>query len=137
MPLEPIFSGKIINGRLVLDKREKYDNYLLALNNRDIECIVRKKTRPKTYNQLRYFHGVVCKIISEHTGSTLKEVKKDLKEEILFPVGELNLAGERKKIYPSLANMNTETMACFIDGSIRVAAQHHGLVIPEPHEVDY
>ena len=137
MPITPIFSGMIANGRLHLNERGKFDNYLLSLNNRDIECIVRKKRKPKTQNQLGYFYGVVCKIISDHTGSTPKEVKKDLKEEILSPISELTIGGVREKIYPSLKNMDTETMSMFIDESIRIAAQHHRLVIPEPHEVEY
>jgi len=134
--MDPKFIGVIRRGDFVPDRPKVFYAFLRGMEGKRVECIIRPPQNPKTLQQLRYFHGVVCKCISDNTGYTVDEVKGLLKGHFLVEYIK-GPAGKEIPIVPSLADLKKLKMSEFIDNCIRLAAEHWHIVIPAPDEVVY
>lgn len=142
MSITPKFVGIVRNGTVFCKTPGDFKKHLNGLEGQDVDIVIGKRREYHTDNQMRYFYGVVCKIISEHTGYDVDEVKEVLKQELLPPVKVIQFidkdTGEviSHSIYPSLADLGKMELSRFIDDSIRKAAEHWGLEIPEAVRVE-
>ena len=66
--MPPVFLGQVNDGKLSLDKSEQFKQYLHTLSGKRVELTVEKLKHRRSNNQNRYYFGVVCKLIAEHTG---------------------------------------------------------------------
>ena len=131
------FSGTVLNGRLYADDLATFLACLKQFEGQAVDFTIGRHKKEKTQNQLAYFHAVICRIISEHTGYTIDEAKMVLKQELLAPTRFYkDLKGNSHPVYPSLADMDRAAVSRFIDDSIRIAAEHWNLEIPGPERVD-
>jgi len=134
--MEPKFIGTIKNGHFIPERLPVFKAYIQGFEGRQVECVLRKPQNPKTLQQLRYFHGVVCKVIANNTGYTQDEVKGLLKGHFLTEYVK-GPTGKEVPIVPSLTDLKKIQMTEFIDQCITLAATHWHIVIPAPNEVNY
>ncbi len=77
--MTPIFTGTIRESKILLDKSQQFRDYLQTLNGKRIELTVEKLKHPRTNSQNRYYHGVVVKLIAQHTGHDPEQIHELLK----------------------------------------------------------
>lgn len=133
--MTPKFKGKIEKGVFVPDWPEQRQAYIEGLEGKIVEEILQKYSEPKTYPQLKYFHGVVCKLASEASGYTVEEVKGLLKGEFLTRYVK-SPTGKEVAWVPSLEGLKKFEMMKFIDDCIILCAKHWHIVIPPPNTVE-
>lgn len=142
MSITPRFTGIVRNGVVYCHTPGDFKKHIAALEGKEVEIVIGKVKKAGTSNQMRYLYGVVFKIISEHTGYDVEEVKEVLKQELLSPAKIIEIVNRETgeayyhSIYPSLTDLSKEDLSRFIDDSIRLAAQHWGLEIPEAARVE-
>jgi hypothetical protein len=121
--------------KLEIEYKEKFQAYLESLKNKgDLELIIRRWKKTKTIQQLRYLHGIVFTLASETSGYTPEEIKGLLKAQFLTAHIE-GKNGRKLSYVKSLADLEIDEMAKFIDDCIILCAKHWGCVIPSPEEV--
>ena len=74
--MSPIFGGTICDNKLMLDKGESFRQYLAGLNGKRVQVTVEKIKHKRTHSQNAYYHGVVVKLISQHTGHDPEQVPR-------------------------------------------------------------
>jgi len=130
----PRFTGVIKNSKLHLDDIESYNNYLLTLEDKRVELVVKKEEIARTNQQSRYLFGVVYEIISESTGYSKEEVHEMMKSIHLKDHKEVN--GKRYTVIRSTHDLTTIEMTEYIENCKRFASQELNLVIPESNRIE-
>jgi len=96
-----------------------------------LEVIVRKPRKPTSTPQMRYYYGVVVKLLSDYTGHTPDEIDSILKWKFL-----VRTDGNGLDYVPSKKDLTTTTMEEFLD-RVRVwAAISLSVTIPLPNEIE-
>ena len=80
---DPIWLGRTEKGRLILDQREAFLNYLRSLDGREIEICVRKRRHARSLSANAYYWSVIVKLISEFSGHDMQETHEFLKARFL------------------------------------------------------
>jgi len=97
----------------------------------NVTPFVKKRTLP----QNSYLHAVPLKMIADHTGHTVEDIKDYLLGEYAgWEVFEV-LGSKRKRPIKRTSAMNAEEIGQFWDWIIAWAAENLGLLIPQPNEV--
>jgi hypothetical protein len=129
--MTPIFDGTIQDGKLLLDKGEKFRQYLQGLNGKRVQVAVEKLKHSRTIQQNRYYWGVVVRLIAQHTGHDPEQIHELLKQRFspkwYFVIGEV----DRGAVPTSTTRMDTIQ---FVDYRVW-ATEFLGLDIPLPGEV--
>ena len=123
--------GKIVKGTLTLVNKDAFKSYLSRLPDGEYEIIVRPKTILRSNAMNNYLHGVVFKIISEHTGYSLDETKTLMKE-MFAP--KIMLDNTEKMIPKSTAKMDNKELLTFIE-QIKMHWAEREVYIPDPTEI--
>lgn len=123
--------GKIVKGVLTLYNKDAFKTYLSRLSDGEYEIIVRPKTILRSNAMNNYLHGVVFKIISDHTGYSLDETKTLMKE-MFAP--KVMLDGTEKMIPKSTAKMDNKELLNFIE-QIKMYWAEREVYIPDPTEI--
>src|SRR4051812_6764299 len=76
--MNPIFTGSVENGRLKVQDKPRFDNYLNGLHG-PVQIRIEKETRRRSNNQNRYYWAVVVGEIAKHTGHDPEQVHELLK----------------------------------------------------------
>ena len=118
----PIFRGKVENGRIRLDNKDRFRPYLQSFEGKRIELVLRERTETRSDQQNAYYHGVVVKMISDKTGHDPEETHQKLKEH--FKV-------------QTTTKMKTAEFQEYIENCRRFAAEFLEINIPDPDSVDY
>lgn len=126
---EGIFYADAFGGKLQLRDREGLDRFVSGLEGKEVELAIRLRRRRRSDSANAYFHGVVCKLISEHLGYELEEVKELLKS--MF----LKIERDGRSFCRPTSSLDSKAMWEFIDRCIRWAAIELNLVIPDPRRV--
>lgn len=133
--MTPVFLGQINDGVLSLDKAGQFKQYLHSLNGKRVELTVEKLKHPRTNSQNRYYHGVVVKLIAEHTDHDPEQVHEALKQLhspkwYLFPDKDV-----AKAIPTSTTRLDTVAFVEYTEKCRMWANEFLGLNIPLPGEV--
>ena len=132
-----IFWGRPDKGRLQLENPVAFHEYIAGLNPKKrygLQLRTEKELDGKTNPQLRYFNGVICRMLSEESGLSLEEVKIGLKAN---SQPEQYLKTKHRGVvtyYKSCADMTKEEMTKLIEDSLQYAAENYNLVIPGPDD---
>lgn len=118
----PIFRGRVENGRIKLDNKDRFRHYLASFEGKRIELILRERTVGRSARQNAYYHGVVVKMISDRTGCDPEETHQNLKEH--FKVD-------------TTTKMKTVEFQEYIERCRRFAAEFLELNIPDPDQIDF
>lgn len=128
--MTPLFDGTIQDGKLLLDKGEKFRQYLHTLNGKRVQLTVEKLKRTRTNSQNAYYHGVIVKLIAQHTGHDPEQIHELLKQ-LHSPKWHLG----DKAIPTSTTRLDTLEFVEYTERCRLWAAEFFGLDIPLPGEV--
>ena len=81
--MTPIWHGTTKDGRLHIEEREHFINYLQGLSGSEIEISVRKRRRMRSVTANAFYWAVIVKAISDYTGHDTTEVHAALKHRFL------------------------------------------------------
>ena len=98
----------------------------------DLDVIVRKARKPSSTPQMRYYYGVVLKMLSDWSGHTPDEMDSYLKWELLRQTDDNGL-----EYVPSKKDLSTVEFEEYLDRVRMHAAIRFEVPIPLPNEVDY
>lgn len=118
----PKFYGKVEQGKLKLDLREKFHELIQSLEGKRIEIVLKEKTAERSDQQSRYYFGVVVAMIADYVGHTKDEMHSILKEKFHIKTTTTLKANEFQD---------------YISKVIRFAATDLELNIPDPDSVEY
>jgi len=137
------FTGTVKEGKLTLDKRDKFLKHLTEFEGQNIELTLRKAVKRRTSPQLRYYFvcvGFVKKALNDMGNEFSQEqVHQFLKSQFLFKEVINEDTAEIYKIPLSMSNkgeVSTDIMSEYIDKIHRWAAEELGVVIPDA-DADY
>ena len=129
--MTPKFTGKVIDGKIDFFSGQKVylENWLRTLEGEKVVLTVKKWHGQRTQPQNSYLHGVVFKLIADHTGYTLEEIKDAMKEKFASKTDENGLV-----IVEQTSKMSTLRMMQFIEDICRFAVTMLDCYIPPPNE---
>lgn len=79
--MTPIFDGTVsLEGKLAPDKSPQFHNHLRGLAGKRVQLTVEKVKRGRSHSQNAYYHGVVVKLIAQHTGHDPEQIHELLKQ---------------------------------------------------------
>jgi hypothetical protein len=94
-----------------------------------------KYVRRRTLDQNSFLHGVPLKMICDHTGYDIEDIKAYLMGQA-FGWEEYEIFGNpRKRPRLSTSQLNTEQFNWFLEWLEAWASQELGMTIPKPNEV--
>ena len=128
--MTPIFSGQIVQGKLNLEDKASFLNYLNGLEGKRVMVTVARQTTRRSSPQNRYLWGVVYKLIADYTGAEPEEIHIALK--MAF--------GKKRFIGNVVAPVTTKTldtieMTEYIEKVRRWAAEELNINIPDLKQV--
>jgi hypothetical protein len=125
----PVFLATIQKGKLVFNNPDAFEKYLLRLNDKSVDVVVRLPRKDRTNPQNRYMWGVVYELLSEFTGYTPSEIHDAMR--MLF------LQDNLRKIptLRSTTELTTVEMETYLS-QIKQWAAEQNLVIPDPNQVE-
>ena len=128
----PIFTGRIENGKLILDSPHRYLVRLSALNGKLVELVIRKRRSQRSLNQNAAYWGIVVEILSNHTGYDKDTMHEALKAKFASRTDEKT----GLLVIESTAKMNTVRFNRYYSDIQQWAAEFLGCYIPSPNECD-
>ena len=128
--MTPVFLATIQKGRLVFNNPDGFEKYLLKLNDKSVDVVVRLPRKDRSYKQNRFLWGICYELVSEATGYTREEVHNAMR--LLFLKDE-NRAIPTLKSTTSLSTIEMNEYWAKIQ---QFAAEKLNLVIPDPREVE-
>jgi len=127
--MNPVFSAIIKSNKVVFHNVDLFNGYLISLEGKDVDVVVRKKKKIRSNPQNAFYWGVCVKLLCETTGYTDDEMHHALK--MLF-------LQDRSRKIPTLrstTNLTTMEFESYLE-QIRVwASTELSCVIPMPNEV--
>lgn len=130
----PVFLATIQKGRLVFNNPDAFEKYLLRLNDKSVDVVVRLPRKDRSIDENAYYWKVVVGLISEHTGYTPDEVHEFLKLKFLSKI--IVMAGKDERIPRSSTSLSTLEWEKWMTEIREWAAQELSLVIPEPNQIE-
>jgi len=128
--VKPLFFGTVKHGKLILDDKDRFDQYLLTLEG-ETQVVVGRRKKSRSTPQNKYYWGVCIRLLSEETGYNKNETHDALR--MLFLM-------DHSKGIPTIRSTASLTTVQFEDylSKIRMwASQELSCYIPEPNEVEY
>jgi len=127
------FQGIVTDGKMQLEKKEKFNGYIKALEGKQIEVIVQKKSSARSIAQNAYFHAVTCKYWGEYAGQDISTMKEILKGHFLKVT--VNIKGKDVEYVRATSSLTVKEMKFFIDQCEQLGIEH-GLLMPSIDEVE-
>jgi len=122
--MTPKFYGQVLAGKLTIFKGE------------NVQLTVGKVKGLRTEQQMRYYWGVVVKLIADYTGNDTETIHEFLKDKFA-PRKVITIKEEARTVAGCTHDLFKENFFEDYVDHIRVWAAHTlQLVIPDPHQVD-
>jgi hypothetical protein len=128
--LTPTFQATIQSGKLLLDDKHRFLNYLTGLDGKRVEVKVEREKRRRSNNQNSYYWGVVLKLITDHTGAEPEDIHAALKMHFCPKRFIGNLVAPS-----STARLDTVDFEAYLEKVRRWAAEELSINIPDPNQV--
>ena len=127
----PKFTGIVQDGKIEFYTGQKtyLNNWIKTLEGERVVLQIKKYRPQRTDPQNRYLHGVVFKVLADHTGYTLEEIKEAMKIKFASKTDENGLL-----IVERTSKMSTARMGEFIEQVCSWAARDMDCYIPPPNE---
>lgn len=126
----PIFFGKVEHNSLQLDNPDEFRRYLLSLQDKQVEVIVRLPRKDRTTQQNKYYWSCVVGIPAEHFGYLPEEMHEAYKWMFL----RLHEEGKPETV-KSTTSLSTIEFNEFVEKCRQWTAEQD-LVIPDPEQVE-
>jgi hypothetical protein len=133
----PIHKGKVINKRFTPYQVEKYFVWLESLEGEEVDCVIKKKQKPRSVPENKYYWAVIIGAVSDITGYTEDEAHEAMK--LLFLRKKEAYRGDRKlpETVRSTTELTTVEFENYLSSIRQWASAEFGYYIPLPNEVDY
>jgi hypothetical protein len=131
--MNPIHSGKVEKGKLILNNPNRYLVHLVGFEGKDVELVLRKKKSQRSLNQNAWYFGVIIEVLREHLGYDKDEIHEALKNKFASKTDERT----GLVIVESTARMDTKRFGEYCEQIQRWAAEFLQVYIPDPNQVDY
>lgn len=139
--MTPKFHAYIIGGRIKLSQGEArlYRDYLATLEGKPVQVTIGKVKRLRTEQQMRYYFGVVVKMIAKYSGDDsnegIDEIHEFLKDKFA-PRKVITVKGEARTVAGCTHDLFTDNFFKYYVDHIRAwASSELGVVIPDPNQV--
>jgi hypothetical protein len=133
--MTPVFLGQVKDGKLTLDKRDGFQQYLHTLNGKRIELKLEKLKHPRTNSQNRYYWGVIVHEIAKHTGHDPEQIHELLKLKFSPRRHFMSETIRHAGIPTSTTRLDTIAFVEYTEKCRMWANEFLGLQIPLPGEV--
>ncbi len=120
----PLFRGQAHRGKLILEDRAAFDQYLRSLEG-PVVLILKPAKEQRTLKQNAFYWSVLIPLIGEHCGYDAAECHEALKQKFLPAQGR----------NPSTTELDTKQFADYVDACIRFAEGELQIKIPAAGEV--
>jgi hypothetical protein len=135
--MNPLFFGKVENGKLTLDSPTDFKWHLSGLKGA-VQVTVAKKRKPRSLEENNYYFGVIIKILSEEIGEDREILHENLKAMFLKVITYKSMRGknykfERVKSTTELSTIEAET---YYEEIRQWAMEFLGVFIPLPNQVE-
>ena len=131
----PIWRGSIIQGELRVENNSEFLCYLSTLEEKNVEVIVRIPKSIRSYNQNRYYWGVVVNLLSEETGYSKDDMHEVLRGMFLSSI--INFKGKEIPMVKSTAELNTKEFEDYLSQIRMWASKDLSVYVPDPNEVNF
>jgi len=124
-----IFYAEKKDSALKIDRFDLFHTYIENLQEGRYEIEIRPESQDKTLAQFRYYFSCVVQPLADSLGYTKAEMDGVICRQLLT-----KNPGTKKEYVESKSDLNRAELARFIDGAVRLAAQH-GVVVPPPNKM--
>lgn len=131
--MNPVFTGTISEGKLKLDRPDRYQLQVLSLNGKKIELVLRRRKKKRTLPQNRAYFGIVVEYLAKELGFSTEQMHEALKVECASRIDPKT----GLTIIESTAEMDTVRFIKYYEDVQRWAKEFLGFDIPSPNEIDY
>jgi hypothetical protein len=135
--MTPKFRAKIQAGRIKLYPGEKlyYDHVLQTLEGQTVHVAIGKVKGLRTEQQMRYYWGVVVKLIADYTGDDIDTIHEFLKDKFA-PRKTITVQGEARTVPGCTHHLFKENFfEDYVDHIRAWASSELQIVIPDPNQV--
>jgi hypothetical protein len=128
--MNPIFLAKIKKNKVIFNNVELFNKYLIKLEGKDVEVVVRPWRKTRSVRQNKFLWAVPYQLIADATGYSREEVHDAMR--LLF------LKDENRSIptLKSTTSLTTVEMNLYWEQMQRFASEKLDLQIPNPNEVE-
>jgi hypothetical protein len=135
--MTPKFHAQIIAGRIRLfpGERRYYDECLRSLEGKNVQLTLGKVKGLRTEQQMRYYFGVVVKLIADYTGDDIDTIHEFLKDK--FAPKKTITVEKETRVVPGCTHdlFKDNFFEDYVDHIRQWAAQELQIVIPDPNQV--
>ena len=148
----PKFTATQYAGRLIIENNNSFNAYLVSLGNKQLDVIVKPKTKDRSTQENKYYYGVVVRSIAEFMCIDDHEAHEFLKGLFLTTTEQKEIADGKTIIYERVLSITELSDVAFREywkKCVNWAAlptdeetglnitSGLGLYIPLPNEVDF
>lgn len=145
--MNPKWKVHIVNNRLVFEDRDRFDEYLIPLEGKTMDLVIKKPVEPRSRKEEKYYHSVVKPMVAEEMSIEPEEAHEFLRG-LLLRVEENHEKYGRYERVKSTTELNKQEYQEYWRRVIKWAAlptkdyglgldSGLGLYIPDPNECDY
>ena len=135
--MTPKFHATILDGHIKLSRGEGqlFRDHLASLEGKEVDVTVGKRKHIRSQQQMRYYFGVVVKLIADYTGDDIDTIHDFLKDKFA-PRKTITVQGEARTIAGCTHDLFRDNFfADYVDHIRKWAAQELEVVIPDPNQV--
>lgn len=129
LKLIPIFHGKVVEGKLVLDKKDRFNEYLKKISG-DIMVVLKRPAKNRTLQENKYY-WFMLELIGNELGSSKDEMHQAFK--LLFLKKPIN---EKLFTVKSTSTLNTLEFEDYLENIRRFASLELNIYVPLPNEYE-
>ena len=131
--LTPIFYARVVKGKLELEDRSAFANFISKYEGKDLAIILKRSSLIRTGAENRYYWGVIVRMISDEMAILPDEAHDFLKSMFLKEGVEAN--GKRWEIVKSTASLSIQEFEDYCENCRQWSANELNAPIPMPNEI--
>lgn len=128
--MTPIFFGTVKHNKVIFEKVDLLNGYLISLEGKDIEIVIRKRKKNRTLSQNNWYWSCVVGIAAEHFGYEPDEMHEAYK----FLFLRKHVEGKPETVR-STTSLTTVEFSSYVEKCRQFCAEEE-IVIPDPGEID-
>ena len=126
------FYFNVKKGKMDLIDRDAFQMVVSSMEGKSGELVIGDIGKNRSIAENNYFHGVIVKMISDHTGMFPEDVKEHLKRKFL--TAEFQFNGRVYEYIRHTAGLKTDEFEDFCEKCRIYAAQEWKIYLPLPNE---